>query len=103
MNTSSQALAGHRSVLTPRESLEGDAAALERLIEHLTALFNEAIEKDPEKASEHTRYIKQRLSERVDEWAALHQQICSLPSIVDLSWREGLPPRVGAGARGSDI
>ena len=105
MHTSSPALIGRRSILTPRESLESDAAALERLIEHLTALYNEAIAEDPEKASEHTRYLWERLTARADEWLLLHQRISSLPPVMDLSWREGQPPRAGAdaGARGSEI
>lgn len=103
MHTSSPALIGSRSILTPRENLEGDAAALERLIEHLTTLYNEAIAQDPEKASEHTRYLFERLTARADEWLLLHQRISSLPPVIDLSWREGQPPRADADARGSEI
>jgi hypothetical protein len=88
VHTSSPAAIGRVSVLTPRESLEGDAAALERLIEHLTALYNEAIERDPEKAGEHTRYLFERLTARADEWLLLHQRISALPPVIDLSWRQ---------------
>ena len=88
MHTSSPAPKSPVSVLTPRESLEVDAAALERLIEHLTALYNEAIEGDPEKASEHTRYLWERLTARAAEWLLLYQRISSLPPVIDLSWRE---------------
>lgn len=69
--------------MTPRQELEADALALERIIDLFTRLYNEELESDAQ--SEDTlQYLKARLSALVEAWSVLNSKLNKLPSIKDV-------------------
>ncbi len=77
-----------KSVLTVRESLEGDMKAIERLIETLTKkYYEEAALETPHQ--EMVKYLLRRTDDLYEEWLSLHGLVSKMPRVIDLSWREG--------------
>lgn len=69
--------------MTPRQELEADALALERMISLLTRLYNK--EANCDYTSQDTlQYLKARLNSLVYKWAVLDSKLKTLPPIIDV-------------------
>lgn len=75
-----------KSFMTPRQALEADKLALERILDTMSAIYVKELESQNPSESLN-EYLKGRVNYLYDEWFKIHSLLSSMPPIIDVRFK----------------